>query len=279
MPFLLFCQTGQVFRRSSGDRRLISCKDILPAYQTLLALDYSPELPLTPQKLARYASHEDKLSFFNSASKVIVELHWDIAGAYLANPLPIEDLKRIPDQFSISGCSMPGIENGNLLVYLCVHGAKHKWERLEWIRSTAVLLHKSPDMDWEAVLLFAEKKQCTRMLFLGLLLAHNLFKAELPAYVLQMIREDTRLAALEADVMEGLFHDRKDGSVALLNKRFSFFHMKVRDTLLDSLRYQLRLFFRPSNVEWALVDIPAPLSFLYFLIRPFRLGFAFFFGA
>ncbi len=269
LSILLYDDVGQ---RSFGDLDiLIACNDILRAYEVLLALNYLPELQLTPQKLLRYATHEDNLSFIHSDNKVVVELHWDLAGAYLASPLLIRELEIIPNQFNVSGCPMPGIANEHLLVYLCVHGAKHKWERLEWISSLAVLLRKSQDLDWSTIFSFAEKIQCRRMLFLGLLLARNIFQSNIPDSTLKLMNRDKRMVALEDDILAGLFPEESNNSSSPLKKRFSFFHIRVRDNLQDSLRYQTRLFFRPTNVEWQTIHLSARLSFLYFLIRPFRL--------
>ena len=56
-------------------------------------------------------------------------------------------------------------------------------------------------------------------------------------------------------------------------KRYNLFHLLVRDNVIDSIRYLLRLIFRPTNVEWLWLRFPASLSFLYYFLRPLRLGF------
>ena len=272
-PLLSILLYDDIGLRSFGDLDiLISCDDILRAHEVLLTLNYLPELQLTPRKLLRYANHEDNLSFVNSDNQVVVELHWDLAGAYLASPLPIQNLVTTPNQFNVSDCSMHGIANEYLLVYLCVHGAKHKWERLEWISSLAALLKKNRNLDWSTIFSFATEIQCRRMLFLGLLLARNLFTSNIPNSILESIHSDKRMAALEDDIMADLFPEEANNSSSPLKNRFSFFHIWVRDNLQDSLRYQARLFFRPTNVDWQRYPLPADLCFLHYLIRPFRLS-------
>ncbi len=271
-PLLSMLLYGDIGQRSFGDIDiLITENDILLAYEIMLSLHYTPELQLSPKRLLQYVVHEDNLSFRNTTNNVIVELHWDLAGAYIARPLLLQDLKTIPDQFTISGCALMGLANEYLLVYLCVHGAKHKWERMEWIRSVAVLLENEKNINWESTLQFSELIQCRRMMLLGLLLSRDLFNSKLPQDISQKINYDKRLYPLKKDVTKGLFINSIPEKLSPLDKRFSFFHLKVRDNIFDSIRYQIRLIFRPTNVEWKTISLPASLSFLYFIIRPFRL--------
>lgn len=271
-PLLSIQLYGDIGRRSFGDLDiLIAQKDILHAYEILLSLHYIPELHLAQGRLRKYAIHEDNLSFTHKGHKVIVELHWDLAGAYLSQPLSIQDIEVTGAQFSISGYPMAGFPNETLLVYLCIHGAKHKWERLEWIGAVATLVRKEQNMDWKNVLDFSAKTQSRRMLLLGLSLARDLFGCPLPENIIILIRNDGHLPDLKADSLQSVFPAKDNKQTSPLSKRFSFFHMKVRDSIWDSLRFQLRLVFRPTNVEWQTISLPAPLSFLYFVFRPFRL--------
>src|SRR6185436_2345158 len=43
---------------------------------------------------------------------------------------------------------------------------------------------------------------------------------------------------------------------------------------VDKMRYLGRLLLRPTLAEWSVVRLPSPLRFLYYGLRPLRLGLA-----
>lgn len=65
---------------------------------------------------------------------------------------------------------------------LSVHGAKHFWERLNWLLDVAELTAGQP-VDWHLTIRIAAKLKSTRLLLLGLYLAHELMDAPLPQIV------------------------------------------------------------------------------------------------
>ena len=71
----------------------------------------------------------------------------------------------------------------DLLLILCVHGAKHLWERLLWLSDVAQLLEHTPDLDWDAVLRGAKERGIERMTALGLSLTRDVMGAVLPREV------------------------------------------------------------------------------------------------
>ena len=78
---------------------------------------------------------------------------------------------------------------------LCVHGAKHFWERLAWIVDIAQLVTVR-EVDWKLLSEIAAERKCSRLLLLGLYLAHEVVGAPLPESVLQRARSDSRVAWL-----------------------------------------------------------------------------------
>ncbi|MCK5229203.1 MAG: hypothetical protein KAR13_02995, partial [Desulfobulbaceae bacterium] len=87
------------------------------------------------------------------------------------------------------------------------------------------------------------------------------------------ISHDARLPKLANRVYEIMFPESPHTVDELRAKRYNFFHLLVRDNVIDTIRYLLRLIFRPTNVEWLWLRLPASLSFLYYFLRPLRLGF------
>lgn len=271
-PILAVTVYGDIGRRNFSDLDILIERNTLQQTCDLfLSLGYLPELQLGPEELVAYSRHEDNLSFSNSNNNMIVELHWDMAGAYLAQPLGYEKIADVLEEIRVSGHVVSNLQKEYLLVYLCVHGAKHMWERLEWVAGVAGLCNTTQEIDWELTFAFAAEQQCQRMVLLGVLLAHTLLGVHLPDSIMRQIRADKRLDALVEQVNEIMFAAKGKKGGTVVNKRFSFFHMLVRDSTVDSIRYFFRLYFRPTNVEWQTVRLPAPVAFLYYFVRPVRL--------
>jgi len=249
---------------------LIARTDLKTACKTLKTNSYRPELDLEPEQLSAFACHEDNLAFYNEDG-VNIELHWELSGLYLAKPIRLRDLQPSLTTIRLTEREAPHLPAVIQLVYLCIHGAKHMWERIEWLSCIHELTRSVPESKWHAALELAGSWQCRRMFLLGLSLCRELLDTELPELILKEIQSDPRLPELSRQVKHQIFQGSPDDPAGELEKRFSLFHLQVRDNVSDSIRYLLRLLFRPSSAEWHLLPLPGPLSFLHYFIRPVRL--------
>jgi hypothetical protein len=187
-------------------------------------------------------------------------------------------------------CTFPPEE---LLLFLCAHGAKHGWRRLEWICGVAELLRVRPQLDWDQVFKLAEQLGSRRMLFVGLSLATNLLGATLPRAVGQSVKADRVGTRLAERVSETLFH-APEGNRGLLDTpipivglspRLIGFHLQAKERLRDKVQYGLEIarhmahdVLTPNRKDEELLPLPASLTFLHYLLRPFRLLRDFAFG-
>src|SRR5262249_41288467 len=92
----------------------------------------------------------------------------------------------------------------DLLLLLCVHGGKHRWDELKWIVDIAELLRARPDLDWRAVAGKAPRAGAWGMLAVALLLANEMLDAPLPSSVLDAVRATPRSVPLAAEVGDHL---------------------------------------------------------------------------
>src|SRR6202040_1346989 len=98
---------------------------------------------------------------------------------------------------AIDGREVPALSLEDELILICVHGAKHFWERLMWIADVAALISGKQSPDWGRVITVAREVGAERILRLGLRLASEVLGAELPAQLEASVRSDravTRLA-------------------------------------------------------------------------------------
>ena len=154
---------------------LIPGSDLLLAYNLLLTSGYEPEIRLSPDRLVWYCRHEDNLTFSNKEKGVVVELHWELSGLYLHHSLTYGEIEPRLESAELLGRDVVNLQPDILLLYLCVHGAKHMWERLEWVCGVSELVQMHPEFVWEELFEFVDALQCKRMLLLGLYLARDFF--------------------------------------------------------------------------------------------------------
>jgi hypothetical protein len=271
-PLLANQLYGDIGVRSFGDLDiLIQKQDVKNAIHLLVSHGFIPEIDTIEDRVDLYSNQEDNLSLSREKDGCIIELHWDMAGCYLAKDITFSDVDS-GSRTSLAGKDVRCLAPEDLLIYLCVHGTKHIWERLEWLYSVAVLLENSPDLDWDHIQRRADNWQCQRMLLLGLQLSHDLLGANLPDEIQQKIKKDSRIQVLVSQVKTTLFPSNKTGLTQKNSSRFSMFHLLVRNNLLESMSYGLRLLFRPTVKEWQVWPLPGRFTFLYYGFRPLRLG-------
>jgi hypothetical protein len=264
---------GSIALRQAGDLDILLRKqDIYRARALLLANGFRPRYPDTPGTLAfRMASRysEDLVGPDN----VQVELHWAFANRDVPFPLKLEDLLPRLETFSIGQSPLPAFRRDDLLLILSVHGAKHRWDRLEWIAGIAELL-RSRDWDWDELIQRANEFGARRTLFLGLCLAHQLLDAPIPENVLAEIRSEPWINRLARDVHDRLFNAKNgvgggDGGVLSRN----LFQFPLQQSFRDQLRYLAYRLTTPNRPDrWRTVTVGERSLPIHALTWPLRLG-------
>jgi hypothetical protein len=261
-----------IFRPFSDLDVLVDKSDAVAAFNLLKNRGLTPQFELKPSQFKKYINDEDHFSFCEPQKKIVIELHWDMSGLYLSRPLTLSGLKKHITSGTLNNASIPCLSSEALLLYLCVHGAKHGWEHLEQICCITEILNQNPDLDWEKIIRLSSDWQCRNMLFLGLCLAGKIFKASLPDPIRLTIHNNETIVTIADRVIDHLFNPRP-GQKKNLSDRFSSFHINIRDSYTDKIRYALRLLFRPTDKEWLYFPVPAYLSFVHYFLRPGRLVF------
>ena len=86
-------------------------------------------------------------------------------------------------RIQVAGQSVRTLSPEDLLIYLCVHGTKHRWERLTWIADVAELVQSSGDIDWQTTIERSTALGSLRVVLLGLYLSHAVLGTRLPSRV------------------------------------------------------------------------------------------------
>jgi Uncharacterised nucleotidyltransferase len=201
-----------------------------------------------------------------------VELHWGFTNRDLDLPLHLDDLRPRLTPMPLGGAPVPMFGTEDMLLILCVHGCKHRWDRLEWLCGVGELMRSPGDtlLDWERVLREARRYHCERMVLLGVLLAHDMLDAPVPPMVLARARADDTVAELARQVPPLLLTESVDGDTAG-NLATDIFRLRLRERTRDQIRFVWYRLTTPSRPEsWRALTVGDVVLPLHGILRPFR---------
>ena len=202
----------------------------------------------------------NEVAMVRAADGLLVELQWRLAPAHLSVPFSLASVWRRRRQQEFGGMTISSPSDEDLALMLCIHGAKHLWERLIWVCDVAQLVDTRPDVDWEAVASRARESRVERMLHTGLVLANAIYGTEIPA----AIRVEPASRALAAK-LRSLMSDQPRQEFPV---RRADLEMRERSRDRASYLIKLAVFPSPGDSEW----LPRRLWWLTPVLRPFRLA-------
>ncbi len=269
-PVLASSLYGNLALRTFSDLDiLILKKDIAKAKDVLLSSGLQWQSQLTAAQKANYLQDDyGCLTFSDKCGRVIVELDRGLSPRELPWSFDLEHFARRLTQISLEGKMVPAFSPEDLLLILCLHGAKHRWERLGWVCDLAELMRVHAGLDWRRVLEEAATQGCSRMLLLGLLLAHNLLETDLPEEVFSKIQAEPVVQSLGHSIVQKLVSDT---DAPMGTWTFIHFYLRLSENFKDRAAYSLRMVFTPTVDDWQILPLPASLSFLYYFTHPLRL--------
>jgi hypothetical protein len=247
---------------------LVRKADTLRAKELLTARGFVCGTPWTNTQQALLLRTQHNLSLSREEGRMVVELHWQVASSLFASSLQAEEFWGRLETMLLNDVPVKSLSAEDLLLSLCVHGSKHLWERLAWICDVAELVKTRTDLNWHALLERAVSSGSDRMLFLGLQLANSLLDAPLPECVRSKLSAERTVASLANQVSKKLF-DGIGRTPASISQSFRF-NWALRAGWRSRLRY-CRLLLQPTDADLETIPLPRPLSFAYYLMRPFGL--------
>ena len=269
-PVLADLLYGDIAFRSPGDLDILvrreSVADVRAELeaQGFVDADGQANLPLTPAQRRIYEHYQCEYQYTRVADEVVVEPHWELT----QRPMAIEAdypgmLDRVQSR-DVGGRTVPALSPDDLLVALCVHGTKHEWERLSWVRDIAAVLAKFPEIDLERVVGQARARGYSRLMLLSLFIARECAAVSLPAPVVRAIDADGVAPGLGRDVIEGLFRPPPPDPPT---ERVRAFQIRVRERWTDRLRYVALTLVTPNRYYVQSVSLPSQLWWGYYAVR------------
>ena len=266
-PVLAVQAYGDPAMRAYGDLDLlVRQRNIRRATELMIAAGYDAAVSLSAIDAGKIPG---QYLFSNPGSKLLVELHNDLTLRYFPRRLPLEAFFARQIRVRFDAHEAPALSVEDELVLICIHGAKHFWERLMWIADVAALVSRQTGIDWQRVADSAQAVEAERMLHTGLRLASDLLKARLPDKVLAKVQADAVSARLVERTLKWL---PAAGSAppGLLER--ATYRLGMRGGLISGPAYFLRLSLSPTEEDWKNGAEEKRHRFLDALRRPFRLA-------
>jgi len=266
-PVLAMQAYGDPAMRSYGDLDLlVRQRDIRRATELMSAAGFAPAIPLSAIDAGKIPG---QYLFSLPDSKLIVELHNDRTLRYFPRRLPLEDCFSRQVRVRLDSHEVPALSAEDELVLICIHGAKHFWERLMWIADVAALVSRQKNIDWQQVSASAKEVGAKRMLHMGLRLAGGLLKMPFPERIAPAVQADAVATHLAAQALTWL---PAAGYAAPGLFERAAFRLRMRGSWLAAPAYLLRLSLSPTEEDWQKGSQLSQNRFLDVLRRPFRLA-------
>lgn len=260
-PTLATLLYGDIPLRKYGDLDiLIQKQDITEAERLLYALGYQPDS-------SESREGEFKFFLFQDDFTIILEMQCEINPKRFSFQFDFEGLWKRLEHTSLNGISTPILCPEDLILLLCVHGGKHRWERMKWICDIYELISVYDGrIDWEKTIELARLSGCQRILLLGLHLADEVLGAVLPQYVRREIENSPEIEGLSREVYAKLFSNLEKNSYVQILERL-FFQIQLRERWQDRLKILFGTLVFPNDRDKKFVSIP----FIHILFRIIRL--------
>ncbi|MBB4634702.1 nucleotidyltransferase family protein [Longimicrobium terrae] len=263
--------------RAYGDLGLRTCSDldllVHPAHldaalDVLRAAGYESAYAFTPAQDRAFRAVDGDYPLHHPATGALVEVHAQVSSARFCVRLPTAALIRHARAVSLGGGTVPALADDDLFLALCVHGAKHRWARLEWLCAASALAVRA-GLDLRAMAERGWRIGAGRTVLLALHLAGEALNLPIPADTAHTAAADDTVRALAAEARSLWFTGAADDASAAENLRFN---LRIRDTRADRLRFAAHWLLTPTPEDWGWIRLPDPIAPLYRVTRPLRLA-------
>lgn len=272
-PVLAAHAYGDISLRQFVDLDILVAEgDLSRAKDLLISQGYRLRAPLTASEEYGHLKGDYEYRLVRDDKPIVIGLHWRLAPRYLYFPLEALQVWEHLADISLANATIPSLTQEDLLLLLCVHGTKDRWERLAWVCDIASLIHNHTTMDWSHIVSQATKLRSTRVLLVGVGLAQRLFATALPPHICQRIQHDTIVQTLLGKTQERLFSSQGETATDDPEERF-LFYLQARERFQDRLRMYpelmyLRRWLPPRAINQAFWQFSPSFTFLHNILWP-----------
>jgi Uncharacterised nucleotidyltransferase len=267
-PVLAQTLYGNVALRQFSDvDLLLRPRDVKRAKLALKELGFSPNIELTTREEAAHIASGYEYVFDGAGYKSLIEVQWRILPPFYAVDFDTNGFFDRAGKIDICARQVHAISPNDLVLILCVHAAKHLWQKISWIRDIADLAD-SLSIDWNTVIESAGNLGIHRLVGITFFLAQELLSSPMPSPVQRLWEQDQPGRALGTEILDGILQCQEINTVS---PRYFRLMLRLRERPFDRVRFLWRLGVTPTISEWRSIRLPAPLFPAYCLVRAARL--------
>ena len=262
---------GSVGLRQSEDIDLLVPYETLPAATALLTRAgyrrFDPPNDISDPQLRLIMSLRKDLGFVHEATRQRIELHWRL----FLNPHAMDEASMMRSCQTVrltAAMTLRTLNDEDLFAYLCMHGALHWWNRLQWLADINALLSRAPEDGVQSIMSAAETRGVGRAVAQALLLCQRLLATPLPARLTVELAKSLTLRWLETTALRAMTCGK--GELEPHEARFGTTRGSLSTFLLKrSWRYRLSELNTHLTTETDILAMPlsARTRLLYPILR------------
>lgn len=265
-PVLATRAFGDPGMRQYGDLDLLfRHRDIVRASECMTAAGFEPDIPSNAMSAKKTPG---EYVFRRAGRNLLFELHTERTLRYFPRRLPVETFFKRSVPLPIDGKAVPALSPEDEFVLICIHNAKHFWERLMWVADVAALAMRD-NLDWERAGASAKAVDAEYMVRVALRLAQRVLHARLPDGAERLLRAAPVRESFIDAIIDRLPYA---GYRPLPLAGRARFRLRMRGGPIRGLPYLLRLSFSPTEEDWVEGEEEKRSSWLDALRRPLRLA-------
>lgn len=269
-PALSLQLYGDVALRHSTDLDLVVAKtDYVRARAVLCALGL-------PSRRG-HTAHQERALFswlghasFGRGRDDFVELHWRFAPTQFAFALDPETAMSRSSYAMAGGARVRCMAPDDLLVTLAMHGARHLYERLEWLSGVVRLLRTTATPP-SALTAHARELHARRMLLASVVVANRVLGFPISTAWNAELERDRDTIVVGEEIARQLVRHGTTGAPFAHGVSLQMLYGRLTDSGRDWVRALVRAAVMPTEREAEAVRLPDLLTPLYFVVRPIRL--------
>ena len=268
-PVLAAMAYGSIELRQFSDLDILVRQADLPRVAEILTAERYSSPHTRREGLATGYFQEYEDAFSRPDAMGAVDVHWNMTPRSFRFAPDEEGLWRRAHGVDLEFGKVMAIAPDDLLLYICVHAAKHGWVTLGSICDVAETVRALPGIDLMGILDQATALGSRRMFLTGICLAHELVGAPIPAELVTIARGDRAARALAERVAGQLFRGATQGRAD-----FDPWAIPIRSIqgTRARMRYVIRRMLAPTMGDYELIALPESLFPLYWVIRPLRMA-------
>jgi hypothetical protein len=260
-PTLAQMAYGDITLRQYSDLDiLIHKKDVYKVY-TLLKNNYIRSLKLTPSQEKIWLKYAHDLGL-TGKNGIHTEFHWSMLDS--DHPVNLQKINFFAHQqvVKINNAEIAIISNEIFLLYLCIHGSKHMFERIEWIVDIDKFV-RANEIDWKKFQTLVEGKNYSNFVHLGLYLAKNILNTSIPTELQYINKKVLKVYHYILDVLNTHAEAKNSTNIKFMLQLFT--------SKRDTIQFIHKMYFKPTFSEYWYVNLPGSLYFFYYPIRQYLL--------